>query len=176
MVKPQKKRKEGMSDYESASSNRDDVQSPAYSDISDDSTPVVDSDIIGLFIDFGAFGKETFILYFFADKSQPSKHSEIVKKTVDGTPTQLGPLGGYGIYPFYTTQPPYPYPPDHTNINKSGSQSLSSAGQDYNKVKEPPLDLMTKPPSSESLAPPKESNTGPPAPQSKFMSNYYPYP
>lgn len=49
MIKPQKKRKDGSTDYESvASSNRDDVQSPAYSDISDDSTPVVDSDMIGM--------------------------------------------------------------------------------------------------------------------------------
>lgn len=46
--KSQKKRKEGSGvDYESSSSNRDDVQSPAYSDISDDSTPVVDTDLIG---------------------------------------------------------------------------------------------------------------------------------
>lgn len=46
--KSQKKRKEGSGiDYESSSSNRDDVQSPAYSDISDDSTPVVDSDLMG---------------------------------------------------------------------------------------------------------------------------------
>lgn len=49
MIKPQKKRKDGTNDYESiASSNRDDVQSPAYSDISDDSTPVIDSDMIGM--------------------------------------------------------------------------------------------------------------------------------
>lgn len=47
--KSQKKRKEGSAgiDYESSSSNRDDVQSPAYSDISDDSTPVVDTDLMG---------------------------------------------------------------------------------------------------------------------------------
>lgn len=46
--KSQKKRKEGSGiDYESSSSNRDDVQSPAYSDISDDSTPVVDTDLLG---------------------------------------------------------------------------------------------------------------------------------
>lgn len=51
MIKPQKKRKDGVNDYESttSASNRDDVQSPAYSDISDDSTPVVDSDMIGKF-------------------------------------------------------------------------------------------------------------------------------
>lgn len=43
--KTQKKRKEN--DYESSSSNRDDVTSPAYSDISDDSTPVADTDMMG---------------------------------------------------------------------------------------------------------------------------------
>lgn len=49
MQKSQKKRKEGgvtTMDYESSSSNRDDVQSPAYSDISDDSTPVVETEMI----------------------------------------------------------------------------------------------------------------------------------
>lgn len=54
IVKSQKKRKDGSNasgagavDYESSSSNRDDVQSPAYSDISDDSTPVTEPEIIG---------------------------------------------------------------------------------------------------------------------------------
>lgn len=51
IVKTQKKRKDGNGagaiDYESSSSNRDDVQSPAYSDISDDSTPVAEPEIIG---------------------------------------------------------------------------------------------------------------------------------
>lgn len=54
IVKSQKKRKDGSAasgagavDYESSSSNRDDVQSPAYSDISDDSTPVAEPEIIG---------------------------------------------------------------------------------------------------------------------------------
>lgn len=42
-VKAQKKRKEG--DNDNSAGNRDDVQSPAYSDISDDSSPVVESDI-----------------------------------------------------------------------------------------------------------------------------------
>lgn len=48
MVKTQKKqRKEGTNDFESTSRDRDDVQSPAYSDISDDSTPVAESEISG---------------------------------------------------------------------------------------------------------------------------------
>lgn len=48
MVKTQKKqRKEGTNDFENTSRDRDDVQSPAYSDISDDSTPVAESEISG---------------------------------------------------------------------------------------------------------------------------------
>lgn len=51
MVKTQKKqRKEGTIDFDSTSRDRDDVQSPAYSDISDDSTPVTESEISGKFI------------------------------------------------------------------------------------------------------------------------------
>lgn len=50
MVKAQKKqRKEGTNDFDSTSRDRDDVQSPAYSDISDDSTPVTESEISGKF-------------------------------------------------------------------------------------------------------------------------------
>lgn len=48
MVKAQKKqRKDGSNEFESNSRDRDDVQSPAYSDISDDSTPVAESDMNG---------------------------------------------------------------------------------------------------------------------------------
>lgn len=48
MVKTQKKqRKEGSNDFDNTSRDRDDVQSPAYSDISDDSTPVVESEMSG---------------------------------------------------------------------------------------------------------------------------------
>lgn len=51
MVKTQKKqRKEGTNDFDNTSRDRDDVQSPAYSDISDDSTPVTESEISGKFI------------------------------------------------------------------------------------------------------------------------------
>lgn len=49
-AKAPKKRKDGGSastgDFDT-SCNRDDVQSPAYSDISDDSTPVAEAEIIG---------------------------------------------------------------------------------------------------------------------------------
>lgn len=48
MVKTQKKqRKEGTIDFENTSRDREDVRSPAYSDISDDSTPVAESEISG---------------------------------------------------------------------------------------------------------------------------------
>lgn len=48
MVKTQKKqRKEGTNDFDNTSRDRDDVQSPAYSDISDDSTPVAESEMSG---------------------------------------------------------------------------------------------------------------------------------
>lgn len=54
LPKSTKKRKEGQSasaaDYESSSSNRD-VQSPAYSDISDDSNAVAETEILGKFSD-----------------------------------------------------------------------------------------------------------------------------
>lgn len=51
MVKTQKKqRKEGTNDFENTSRDRDDVQSPAYSDISDDSTPVAESEMSGKLI------------------------------------------------------------------------------------------------------------------------------
>lgn len=64
--KSQKKRKEGSGiDYESSSSNRDDVQSPAYSDISDDSTPVVDTDLMGKIVAMKITLKRKFHIQFF---------------------------------------------------------------------------------------------------------------
>lgn len=54
--------------------------------------------------------------------------------------------------------------------------------QDYNKVKEPPLDLMTKPspqPQDNTSVSIKENIQHPGAPpvmsQAKFLGNYYPY-
>lgn len=179
--KSQKKRKEGSGiDYESSSSNRDDVQSPAYSDISDDSTPVVDTDLLGKLLDKQLETNGNFTAVFrVADKTQTSKHPENVKKINDGPPAQIGPLSGYNMFPFYPQQPYLP--PDHQGINKPPSVQSTlnpSAVQDYNKVKEPPLDLMTKPSSNsqDPLALSKEnSSASPQAPPSKFMGNYYPY-
>lgn len=49
MVKPQKKqRKDGAgNEFENSTRDRDDVTSPAYSDISDDSTPVNETEMSG---------------------------------------------------------------------------------------------------------------------------------
>lgn len=95
----------------------------------------------------------------------------------------MGALGGYGyMSPFYS-QPPYLVQPpqqqsaEHQPMGKPQS-AMPAIVQDYQKInKEPPLDLMTKPPqSNDALAPPKESaGTGPPSSQNKFMNNYYPY-
>lgn len=109
------------------------------------------------------------------DKTQSSKHPESVKKITDGPPAQIGPLGGYNMFPFYPQQPYLP--PEHQGMNKPPSLNPSTV-QDYNKVKEPPLDLMTKPSSNsqDPLALSKEnSNASPQAPPSKFMGSYYPY-
>jgi len=49
--KQKKNRKSPVPDYENTSTNRsEDLQSPAYSDISEDSTPVVDSEMSGKYI------------------------------------------------------------------------------------------------------------------------------
>lgn len=129
--KQKKNRKSpGPSDIDVAACNRsEDVQSPAYSDISDDSAPVVDaSDLDKL-------------------KSQPI--ADVNKKSNEGMQGQMGPLSGYGMYPYYPGmphQPPY-YAPDHSGKTPHiGHSPLSSSGTsiDY-KNKEPPLDLMNKP-------------------------------
>lgn len=102
-----------------------------------------------------------------------------MKKINDGAPAQLGPLTGYNMFPFYPQQAYLP--PEHQSINKPSSVQSAlnpSAVQDYNKVKEPPLDLMTKPSnnSQDPLALSKEnSNASTQAQPSKFMANYYPY-
>uniref|UniRef100_A0A182NLT9 C2H2-type domain-containing protein n=1 Tax=Anopheles dirus TaxID=7168 RepID=A0A182NLT9_9DIPT len=164
----------------SAANRTEDVQSPAYSDISDDSTPVTDATDLPM----GA-----------GEKSKGSHLPETTRKPIDppvettstasnsnpnpGGP--LGPLSGYGLYPYYAglphQQPPPPPPPGGPYFptaadlgpNKPpppppiGSVGLphgvvppsavSTAGGplEYSKNKEPPLDLMNKP-----------NNAGPP--------------
>lgn len=126
--------------------SREDVQSPAYSDISDDSTPVNDQETI--------------------DKQQTSKNPNIIKKVHDielssGSVCTAGnqhnitsTLGGYGIYQFYQQQQ-FMVPPlieqQHTDknsaqstISASGAQLQVQTASELNNKKEPPLDLITK--------------------------------
>lgn len=140
----------------------------------------------------------------FKDKSQAAKHPGDVmpKKGVEPIPSQaqIGPLSGYGMYPFYShPQQPYMVPPpsqqgppsEHSNGKAQPSANMPpmppSALQDYNnKLKEPPLDLMTKPSSQPmdgmppvSMKDNSLSHSGPPPPpvmsQAKYMGNFYPY-
>lgn len=181
MVKTQKKQRKENNEFDTATRDREDVQSPAYSDISDDSTPVADSEM-------------------FKDKSQATKHPAdvIPKKAGDIIPpqSQMGPLTGYGMFPFYphhqqpylvSQQPQTPGtqqipPADHAN-GKQPPNTNPAAAPDYNKIKDPPLDLMTKPsaqPMDTSPAVSIKDNlphsiTPPTMTQAKFMGNYYPY-
>ncbi|XP_053966394.1 mucin-2 isoform X1 [Anastrepha ludens] len=152
---------------------RDNVQSPAYSDISDDSTPVGEQDIL--------------------DKSQPKlidlpnkKQSDLGAVGIGSGSQTIPPLGGYGMYQFYQQQQ-YLVPPPSSDQQPSqtpnkgllpstlvqpsltlpASQSQQQASiqsshlmqqqqpqqqqqqspllTDYNnKSKDPPLDLITK--------------------------------
>lgn len=139
----------------------------------------------------------------FKDKSQAAKHPGDVLPKKGGEPippqAQIGPLAGYGMYPFYShPQQPYMVPPpsqqvppnEHSNGKPQPSANIPpmppSVLPDYNKMKEPPLDLMTKPaPQPIDGMPPvsmKDNNlshSGPPPPpvmsQAKFMGNFYPY-
>ncbi|XP_055540304.1 zinc finger protein 609 isoform X2 [Wyeomyia smithii] len=144
--KQKKNRKSpGPADIDVAACTRaEDVQSPAYSDISDDSAPVVDaSDLDKL-------------------KSQPIV--DVSKKTNEGVQGQMGPLSSYGMYPYYPGmphQPPY-YAPDHSGKTPHiGHSPLSSSGaaMDY-KNKEPPLDLMNKPNQQQQQIAPPPSQPG----------------
>lgn len=113
------------------------------------------------------------------DKSQSVKHSD-VKKVPEGGPPQMPPLGGYGMYQFYSQQP-YLVPPDHQPTKPPSQSSMPpSSPAEYNKNKEPPLDLMTKSAQSNDPNNVKEANistsTGPGAPTpTKPISHFYPY-
>lgn len=135
---------------------------------------------------------------FSADKVQIIKHpSEVIpKKNIDAPSQAQIPLGGgYGMFPYYPThQQPYLVSQqqtssvlsnDHSNIKQTTptSASASSATTDYNKIKDPPLDLITKPQcqpiDASSTISLKEnlphSVTPPSISQSKYMGGYYPY-
>uniref|UniRef100_A0A1B0GBP0 C2H2-type domain-containing protein n=1 Tax=Glossina morsitans morsitans TaxID=37546 RepID=A0A1B0GBP0_GLOMM len=149
--------------------SRDDVQSPAYSDISDDSTPIQDADAL--------------------EKSQSAKHIDLLKKppeiempgsggNISAGQHSLPPsLGGYNMYQFFQQQqfivqpsaeqqqlskPTIPtgivQPSNQISTQQSSQHSQSqlsnahnlqqqqtSNHMDYsNKTKDPPLDLITK--------------------------------
>lgn len=108
---------------------------------------------------------------------------DTTKKPSETNPSQLGPMSGYGMYPFYT-QSQYMLPPDHQQnkgpISQSQLATQSVPGDYSNKNKEPPLDLMNKPPSSHgnesSIGPGiKEGNGPPPTQPNKIMPHYYSY-
>lgn len=126
-------------------SSREEVQSPAYSDISDDSAPVNESDII--------------------DKGNVSKNSDIIKKPQDvglssssscpSNPSNItSTLGGYGVYQFYQQQ--QFIVPSSAEQQSSEKNTLSSNNTiispslnqqsvtEFNTKKDPSLDLMSK--------------------------------
>ncbi|XP_065368364.1 mucin-17 [Calliphora vicina] len=128
-------------------SSRDDVQSPAYSDISDDSTPVNDQDHI--------------------DKVNVSKNSDIIKKPQDigisstscpsGQSNISSTLGNYGVYQFYQQQQfivptaaEQQQPAKNTLSTNIGptiipsSMTQPQSASEFTTKKEPPLDLMSK--------------------------------
>lgn len=158
-------------DLDHLNRNREDVQSPAYSDISDDSAPVYDSD--------------NFKEKVPTEKRQPEITT---KKPVDilAPQAQITSLAGYGMYPYY----PHPHPqapymlqqpptqpigsPNSSNTKSPTAQSeTQTTAQDFSKNKNPPLDLITKTTQSNI----KETDKTPPPPMtsSKFLPNYYPY-
>ncbi|XP_065076916.1 uncharacterized protein sbb isoform X3 [Ochlerotatus camptorhynchus] len=183
--KQKKNRKSpGPSEFDVAAANRaEDVQSPAYSDISDDSAPVVDASDL--------------------DKSKGPSLPDVQKKPNEAG--QLGPLSGYGMYPYYPAMPHQSsyYSSDHPGKPPGlGHSPLGpNAAVDY-KSKEPPLDLMNKPnqhqhqqqqhppppqpgqpphlqlpPGEANAQPNKDCPTGPPAHAGagKMMQHFYPY-
>ncbi|GAB0098047.1 hypothetical protein DMENIID0001_137370 [Sergentomyia squamirostris] len=153
----------------------DDVKSPAYSDISDDSTPVIESE-----------SSEKLRLVKGIDERQPI--AEVSSNSIN--------IGNFGMYPFYS-QSPFMVSPEHLRAAAAGKPPIPSAGipraTDYaTKVSKesqpPPVDLMTKqqePPGSGGGGP--GGNTGPPPPQmslkdfpgnaqqAKVLSHFYPY-
>ncbi|XP_055705060.1 mucin-19 isoform X2 [Phlebotomus papatasi] len=161
---------------ENASSvNRpDDVKSPAYSDISDDSTPVIESE-----------NTEKLRLVKGIDERQPV--AEVSSNSIN--------IGNFGMYPFYS-QSSFMMSPEHLRA-QAGKAPVAGAGAprvagptDYGskaskEPQPPPVDLMNK---SQSVDPAAGGgNSGPPPPQmslkdfpsnaqqAKVLSHFYPY-
>lgn len=127
---------------------------------------------------------------------QAVKHDVMPKKVGEAIPpqAQISPLTGYGMFPYYShPQQPYMVPPPPSSAQPGPPNEHSNGKpqppplqvQDYNKMKEPPLDLMTKPaaPPIDGMPPVSMSDknmphAGPPPPhmsQAKFMGNFYSY-
>ncbi|XP_067633114.1 zinc finger protein 608 isoform X2 [Eurosta solidaginis] len=209
VVKQKKgRRSPGLGEYDGVVT-RDNVQSPAYSDISDDSTPVGEQDIL--------------------DKSQPKlidipnkKTSDLGAASIASGAQNIAPLGGYGMYQFYQhqqylvpppssdqqssnnkgllpsalVQPPVALPSpqsqqgamqsSHLMQQQQSHQQQQSILADYNKNKDPPLDLITKSSQqqqsgghqqhlqSQDAHNQKDNPTGPPTPSSVNLSNVGP--
>lgn len=201
MVKTQKKQRKENNEFDGVSRERDDVQSPAYSDISDDSTPVAETDMSGNFGTFVRPQRDTsesaaFVAGMYKDKVQVKHPSEVMpKKGGEAIPPQSQmPMAGYGMFPFYPShQQPYlvsqqqtssVMPGDHPGSKQPPPPSApTNPAPDYSKIKDPPLDLMTKPQGQPIDASPtvsmKEnlphSVTPPTMSQAKYMGNYYSY-
>lgn len=119
------------------------------------------------------------------------------KKPIEVGPPHLGPLGPYGMYSFYPPHAQAPYlvqqPPPQTQPTDLQNKpqvppqpqplATPTSITDYSKMKEPPLDLITKSSGDAINATAQALNLkdgipgGPPPPplaQSKFMGGYYP--
>ncbi|ALC42389.1 sbb, partial [Drosophila busckii] len=148
--KQKKNRKSpGPADFD-GSVSREDVQSPAYSDISDDSTPVGEPELL--------------------DKSQPSKHIELLGKkpneVVVGVPTAPAPnmppsLAGYSMYPFYpAAQQPQP-PPQQPTQQQQQPQYMVQSGPDALQPGKPTPQQQQQQQLPQTVAPPPSSQTQP---------------
>lgn len=166
-----KKERNVLTDYESDKSttcniiSREDVQSPAYSDISDDSTPINELDHI--------------------DKQDSTKNSNLVKKSQNielNTSTDCpssqtnisSPLNSYGVYQFYQQQqflvpPPVEQPQQQSAKSTLNSATISPSLAQHQSVpefssKKDQLDLLSKtnlnqpPPNQHSQEITKDSN------------------
>lgn len=179
------------------STNREDVTSPAYSDISDDSVPVIDSESGKyILVKFVHFQLNLTLSIIILDKQKgtpptsdtPSKKPPLEISGSGPPPPPIGSLGGYGMYPMYPNISPYGYPPDHPNAPKvlpcspqippsSGSHASRSDG------KEPPLELINKPgqqsdpstPSQSSSKEPPHQGIPPPNQGKGLPPHFYPY-
>ncbi|KAL7052430.1 hypothetical protein ACKWTF_004864 [Chironomus riparius] len=150
-AKKQKNRKSpGPETLEDHSLNRsENVRSPAYSDISDDSNAPIDNHMI--------------------DKSKPTP----LQKITPDQQTNSLIMGGYNNLSFYPS-PTFLQNPDNQN-NKSISNVINYG--EYGKPREQhnPLDLIGKLHIGKNNQETANSNTAPPPPPQKVMHQHFPY-